>query len=243
MKSYRTWFVFLFAFIAFMAVVPMAWAVNIPGGMTAAPVDDPEEEELPDPARRIFSSQLKNVAAAEKLDRIYHTGEVFLLDISEVHFVHQRNLIAQMEGQKFKITRRLSEFKPLLDRAMEDLNADSKDWRAFVADMNTKAQALKGEFGEEGDAAMALWAQNLTELEAFARAYLQSQNRYLNIYNDLVQYILQKSGRYYFDSDTGRLAFYNVDEYTIVAENIDRLTRITFNQQQTLKKIKPPEIP
>ena len=201
--------------------------------------DEESYSEIVAARKRIFSPKLKNTVEAEKLDRLYHSLENYLWDISEITILHQNALMTLMEPKKFQYTRRHTEFKPTLAKAMTELNKSRNNFKAFIEKNNQEFEVIKPAFGEEQEATEALWKETIAAFESRAEEYFKSQNKYLNLYNKLVSYIMANAGGYYYNSTANKIAFYKVEEYTFFGETLDKLNKIAYAQKQSLSDIKP----
>jgi hypothetical protein len=204
--------------------------------------DEESYEEIVAARKRIFSPKLKNTVEAEKLDRLYHSLENYLWDVSEVTILHQNALMTLMEPKKFQYTRRHTEFKPTLAKAMTELNKSRNNFKAFIEKNNQEFEVIKPAFGEEQAAAEALWKKTIAAFQKRADEYFMSQNKYLNLYNKLVSYIMARAGGYYYNSTANKIAFYKVEEYTSFGESLDKLNKIAYAQKQSLSDIKPAKL-
>ena len=206
---------------------------------TANAQDEESYSEIVAARKRIFSPKLKNTVEAEKLDRLYHSLENYLWDVSEVTILHQNALMTLMEPKKFQYTRRHTEFKPTLAKAMTELNKSRNNFKAFIEKNNQEFEVIKPAFGEEQEAAEALWKETISAFQKRVDEYFMSQNKYLNLYNKLVSYIMARAGGYYYNSTADKIAFYKVEEYTAFGESLDKLNKIAYAQRQSLSDIKP----
>ncbi len=204
--------------------------------------DEESYSEIVAARKRIFSPKLKNTVEAEKLDRLYHSLENYLWDISEITILHQNALMTLMEPKKFQYTRRHTEFKPTLAKAMTELNKSRNNFKAFIEKNNQEFEVIKPAFGEEQEAAEALWKETIGAFEKRTNEYFKSQNKYLNLYNKLVSYIMARAGGYYYNSTANKIAFYKVEEYTFFGETLDKLNKIAYAQKQSLSDIKPAKL-
>jgi uncharacterized membrane protein len=205
------------------------------------PTEKVEEKSsiVTDNVPRVFSSRLENVTLAENLDKTYADLQKYLWLIYQSDKTRQEILLELLVAEKFQYTRRMAEFKKPLDEAMMDLNKNSKRMRQQIADADAAFQDMKGSFQGEERKASELWAKKKKEFEEFSEKYLQSQGKFLNTYFKLVSFIMADAGSYYYDGQTRRVAFYNVEGYTFFANKIDELNKIVYNQKTLLRDIRP----
>jgi general stress protein 26 len=232
----------LFVVIAFGCYSVPVFAVDRLVAEAEQEAAQDESDDIIAPVRRIFSADLKNEVETRKLDVLYRDIETTLWDLAQADQIHQKGLMSLMEAMKFKYSRRLSEFKAPMDKAMEDLNKNRRVFKEFVKKQNNAFLAMKVSFQEEEAKAEKMWNERIAEFEVYAEQYFRSQKRYLDLYNGLVRFIMERAGGYYYESTRRRVMFYKVEEYTFFAENLDFLNKLSFKQKESLEAIRPPEV-
>lgn len=240
-KTMKNKYTFLFTLLALFAFYPASSPVYAQQYLGDLNVDDDEEEaEKLKPVPKIFSSRLRSVNQAAKLDTEYYNLYVLLWNTASVNYNHQGKLMMHMQIEKFRYTRYTKEFEGDLKEAMSALNGQYKDVQAALDKAQTEYQMIReGIAPSEQETLDALWKEKIDEFKAQSKKYFKSQHTYLVTYKNLVEYIIKQGGSYYYDSTKKAVRFYDITGYTYFAKSIDTMTKLTFDQKKYIRKIAP----
>lgn len=141
-----------------------------------------------------------------------------------------------VEPYRFQVTRIRSEFSGKLENSMADLNANYKKMLAEIDAAQQQYETVRKSFsGEQLKLLEQLWATKKEDFIQKVKQYFGQQNKYLNTYNSLVNFLLEQGGRYYYDSSSQRITFYQIGAYNYFATTIEDLSKINRAQQNLLK--------
>ncbi len=209
-------------------------------GQYAPPPVVAEEEALDLYIPRVFSSQVKGVSQAEKLDASYYDLTVALQGFAGIDGTYKERLIELIKPYKFQITRRGSEFKKDLDNAM-------KASKENYGKMNLLTQQFEEHFNsqvslfspEDRKIIETVGQQAIQDFKNRAKKYFYSQADFLKKYNNLVVFILDQGGSYYYDSQSKGIAFYRAGSYKYFKKVVDSLDRVNSEQAELLRSMTP----
>ncbi len=231
-------------FLSFVCVsLPLALAqggyVNNYYGQTVEG-EQKKEEELLRPVPKVFSSKLVSVDQGQKLDVLYNNLLTSLWVYASTDFVYQKKMYSLMAQERFKLTRHSKEFTGVLDDAMASLNKNYKSMLSDIGKAEQEYEIVKEGIKEEDyDTLEILWDEKISDFRKKVDQYFKMQNKYLNIYRNLVGFILKQNGGYYFDSYKNMVHFYKFGGYKFYGKSIDSLRRISFEQRELLRTVAP----
>lgn len=204
-----------------------------------------QEESDPSaaPVAKIFSSKVVSVIEARKLDVIYDELKVSLWNLASTDFAHQSKLNEIIEPQRFKLTRYAAEFDNDLNAALKVLNEQSAAMKNEIKHANDQYQKIRdGVISNDYEILDALWAEKIKSFEALSERYFKMQFAYLKVYKNLVKFILQEAGSYYYNTAASRVDFYDVAAYQYYVKSLDRMNKISYEQRKLLRSDPPANI-
>lgn len=202
----------------------------------AAEQEDPAAKPIP----KIFSSQVSSQQQAERLDIIYENLKISLWMAARTNFIQQKKLYDNIQNEKFKYTRYKAEFQSDLQSAMDTLNESYTSTMKAIDEAKVRYPQIKeGIRTIDYEILDPLWEQEIKAFEEKADTFFQMQNEFLQNYRKLVNFILENSGSYYFDSNTKKLNFYDAGIGGVYIKYVDRIRMISYKQTQLLYTLAP----
>lgn len=226
----------LISSMAFIGSYTVAFA-QYKGAVTPTPQQrqDPTAKPIP----KVFSSRVASVEQALKLDRLYYNLEVTLWNYGVTDLIYQRELYELLKAERFKITRYTAEFEGPLNNAMQNLKDNYKSMKDEIAQANEEYQFIRrGILEDDREALDTLWAQRVKAFEDRSMTYFKMQNKYLNTYKSMVNFIISQGGSYAYNGIDG-IRFYQVGGYKFFARTLDSLRKTTYNQRIYLRSNAP----
>lgn len=220
--------------------VSVVHAQTIPG--VYAPKPDVPEKKKQDtlPVPKVFSSQLRSTAQAERIDALYYDLQKSLWDSAQIGFQFHETLMEHLKPERFQITRYAGEFKGDLDSAMSSLNTLYKDMQKKLADADERVHLVRAGIAPDEQALYdRLWNSKKEELRNTTEAYFKSEHDFLQTYNALVKFILKQSGSYYYDSGVNAVHFTRMGGYRFFGSQIDKLNALNAEQKNMLLQFAP----
>lgn len=199
--------------------------------------ENKKEYEL---APRIFSSKLNALYSqkSEKLDILYDDLTKELREYAKINFVHQEKLLALVQPPTFENTRYGKEFKDDLLAAMKDLNKNYQAMKESTERSHNEYKALKETFPASVQSQVEiLWEDQIQIFMKQSEDYFTMQGVFLNTYKNLVQFILNQSGGYYYDPGAKQLNFYKVGGYTYYGKAIEMMINTRRKQKALLEEM------
>ncbi|MDH5722491.1 MAG: hypothetical protein OEY94_04105 [Alphaproteobacteria bacterium] len=238
MKNINLFLILLLGGFSLSMASSRVFAQEYLGDLTVKKEEKKEERIKPVP--KTFSSHLRSINQAEKLDVEYYNLYVLLWNFAQVNYNHQGKLMAHMEAEKFRYTRYPAEFTKDLEDAMKALNEHYKQTQEALEKAETNYKIIReGIMPDEHETLDELWKEKIDEFESRSKVYFKSQHTFLITYKNLVEYIITQGGSYYYDSNKQGVSFYDVTGYTYFAKSIDTMAKISFDQKEYLRKIAP----
>lgn len=215
-------------------------AQTIPGVYAPKPEEPEKKKEEALPVPKVFSSQLRSTAQAERIDILYYELQQSLWDSAQIGFQFHETLMEHLKPQYFQMTRYAGEFKGDMDASMASLNTLYKDMKKKIAEADERVMLIRsGIAPDEQTQYDRLWSAKKEELLAVSEKYFKSEHDYLQTYNSLVSFILKQSGSYYYDSGVNAVKFTRMGGYRFFGSQIDKLNAITVQQKKILLDFSP----
>lgn len=217
-----------------------SYAQKYPGDFTPVDTAQPSTPDYSAPIPRIFSSKVSNASLVEKLDVTYDNLLMSLWNYGSVGFIHQETLSNLMKPQKFRTTRYAKEFTPAMQSALQDLNDNYKSMMQEIESANAEYKnILRGLKMADKAELEPLWEDKISSFKKDAETFFKMQHSYLNTYRNLVAFVLEQGGSYYYKQDTQGVYFYKFGSYKFFGKSIDKMRMITYKQKQFLKARAP----
>jgi hypothetical protein len=202
--------------------------------------DAREKEKLEIIVPQIFSSQVSSVAQAKKLDEVYDGLYATLWNYAISDFNYQKQLYELLSNDRFKTTRYSAEFSGLLKDAMTNLNENHTKMQSAVKEADRDFEYVKTRVrADDQETLDKLWESKIAEYKESANNYFKMEHMFLKTYRTMVEFILEQSGGYYYDSETRGLKFYNLGAYDYYGKALDKLHTISYEQAKLLKSHAP----
>ncbi len=202
-----------------------------------------KKDKAAKPVPRIFSSKLVSATQAEKLDVLYDNLIISLWIYAGTDFLYQKKLYSHIKPEKFQNTRYSKEFTGDMNAAMENLNKNYANMTSNFQKAQEKYKEIKeGIKMADHEILEKLWDEKISELQEISDSYFKMQGKFLNTYNNLVEFILKQGGSYYYKASDERVYFYKFSGYKLYGQMIDKLNMIRFKQRKLLRKIPPANI-
>jgi len=232
----KVFYTLLFTSLTFVGSYTSAIA-QYKGGVRPAPQE--RQDPVAKPIPKVFSSRASGIVQAEKLDRAYYALEVTLWNYGVTDLIYQRELYELLKPERFKITRYTAEFEKPLTSAMQNLKDNHKNLQAEIEEANAAYEEIReGLLEEDLEVIDALWKQRIAEFEKRSMTYFKMQNRFLNSYKSMVNFILSQGGSYAYNGIDG-IRFYKVGGYKFFSKTLDQLRKTTYNQRMFLRENAP----
>lgn len=207
------------------------------GGVRPAPQQQQDPAAKPIP--KVFSSRASGTEQAEKLDRAYYALEVTLWNYGVTDLIYQRELYELLKPERFKITRYTAEFEKPLTSAMKNLKDNYNNLQAEIEEANAEYKNIRsGLLEEDLETIDALWKQRIAQFEQRSMTYFKMQNKFLNTYKSMVDFIISQGGSYAYNGIDG-IRFYKVGGYKFFSMTLDKLRKTTYNQRLLLRENAP----
>lgn len=195
-----------------------------------------EEEALDPVVPRVFSSQLVNVKAGEKLDADYYNLSLLLEGFAEIDRSYKGALFELIQPHHFQVTRRATEFRRDLETANNSLKENYKRTQdAIEGFAKTYDMEVEKFSSQDKDVLASMKDKAIKSFKDKSEAYFQRQAKFLKIYSNLVRFILKNGGSYYYDSGSKGVAFYQAGHAEYFAKLVDQLRELDYQQAQILK--------
>jgi len=235
MKNFTRFILSGACFCAPLIVAEPALAQQLKGQYSPAP-KVAEEETLDVVVPRIFSSQVVNVKAGEKLDADYYNLSVLLEGFAEIDRSYKEALFELLQPHYFQVTRRAAEFRKDLETANNSLKENHKKIQdaieSFVKSYDVEAEKFSP---QDKEILASMKDKAIKGFKDKSEAYFQRQAKFLKVYSALVRFILKNGGSYYYDSASKGVAFYQAGHYKYFGKLVDQLNELDYQQAQILK--------
>lgn len=229
-------------FLSFVSTPLIADAQNYKGGYSGEEKKKKKDRAVK-PVPKIFSSKLESSAQAERLDVIYENLLVSLWNYSITDFIYQKKLYSHIKPEKFQTTRYAKEFTTDMNASMDNLNKNYKNMMSDIDKAQEKYTEIKEDIKiSDHEILEPLWEEKIDEIRAHAETHFKMQGKFLNLYKNLVKFILKQAGSYYYKAADQRVYFYKFGGYKFYGQSIDKLRMISFKQRKHLRSMPPANI-
>lgn len=202
-----------------------------------------KEDKAAKPVPRVFSSKVKSVDQAEKLDQSLNALYVSLWNFAGTDFIYQRKLYDLLKFERFKLTRYPAEFEGVSAEALDNLNENYSKIQAEIVTADILYDEIQPGILEEDKEMLAeLWEQEMETFKNHSDLYFKMQHRYLKTYATMVRFILKQGGTYYYDASSRSLRFYQNSTKQFFGKTYDRLRQISFEQRKHLRTRTPANV-
>ncbi len=230
-------------FLSFIFAPSSADAQGYKGGYSQEKKQGKSKDMAAKPIPKIFSSKVTSTYQVEKLDKLYDNLLASLWVYASTDFVYQKKLSAHIKPERFKTTRYSKEFTGDMKAAMDNLNQNYAKMASNIENAQKKYIEIKqGIEISDHEILEKLWNEKISEFQEKSNRYFKMQGKFLNTYKELVGFILNQGGSYYYKSAEREVYFYKFGGYKLYGQYVDKLNMTSFEQKKLLKTMQPANI-